>query len=68
MNHNYEKLVQQAGFVFLFNNKGEPVGIKLPQVEAYSNLIVQECIRIAASDPYLATGAANAIKEHFGVK
>lgn len=68
MNENFKQLAIQSKLTLITTHDGKPVGITEQQLEVYSKMIVQECARIVASDPFYASFAAKEIKDHFGVK
>lgn len=68
INDNFRKHALRARLNLLTDKNGQPVGITAEQLDIYSKLIVQECAKIVAEDPFYASFAAKAIKDHFGVK
>lgn len=67
MNENLKQLAIATKLTLITDHEGKPIGITAQQLEAYSKMIVQECARIVASDPFYASFAAKEIKDHFGV-
>jgi len=71
MNKNIKDLAFEAGFLSAGFAKGEPVLANEKVILQFANLLINECIivcELGNATQTTSSGAASAIKNHFGVK